>query len=188
MSLPAGTHTLGPENGTLSVRTGRTGAAAKAGHDLLIHVAAWRATLEVGEDPAQTSIALDVDPTSLRVREGTGGMQPLGGDDKANIQTTIDDEVLKRQAIAFRSTVVEAAADGRRLGVRGELTLVGETCPVAFDLLVGDDGALSGSVVVKHTEWGIPPYSTLFGALKVADEVEVELDASLLPRARTGTS
>ena len=38
MSLPAGTHTLGPENGTLSVRTGRTGAAAKAGHDLLIHV------------------------------------------------------------------------------------------------------------------------------------------------------
>ena len=61
MSLPAGTHTLGPENGTLSVRTGRTGAAAKAGHDLLIHVGAWQATLEVGEDPAQTSIALDVD-------------------------------------------------------------------------------------------------------------------------------
>jgi superoxide dismutase, Fe-Mn family len=187
MSLPAGTHTLGPENGTLSVRTGRTGAAAKAGHDLLIHVGAWQATLEVGEGPAQTSIALDVDPTSLRVREGTGGMQPLGSDDKASIQTTIDDEVLKRQAIAFRSTAVEAAAGGSRLGVRGELTLVGETCPVAFDLLVGDDGALSGSVVVKQTEWGITPYSTLFGALKVADEVEVELDAGLLPRARAGT-
>ena len=31
MSLPAGTYTLGPENGTLSVRTGRIGAAAKAG-------------------------------------------------------------------------------------------------------------------------------------------------------------
>ena len=43
-----------------------------------IHVAAWQATLEVGEDPAQTSIVLDVDSTSLRVREGTGGMQPLG--------------------------------------------------------------------------------------------------------------
>jgi hypothetical protein len=38
------------------------------------------------------------------VREGTGGMQALGDDDKANIQQTIDDEVLKRQAIAFRST------------------------------------------------------------------------------------
>jgi hypothetical protein len=34
--------------------------------------------------------------------------------------------------------------------------------------------------VIRQTEWGIKPYSTLFGALKVADEVavEVSLDAS----------
>src|SRR4030095_15507017 len=107
MSLPAGTHTLGPEHGTLAVRTGRTGAAAKAGHDLLLHVGTWRATLEVGEDLSQTSIVLDVDPTSLPVREGTGGMQALGADDKANIETTIGDEVLKGQAIAFRSSEVQ---------------------------------------------------------------------------------
>ncbi len=187
MSLPAGTHTLGPENGTLSVRTGRTGAAAKAGHDLLIHVAAWEATLEVGEDPAQTSIALDVDSTSLRVREGTGGMQPLGRDDKASIETTIDDEVLKGQAIKFRSTDVQAGSDGSRLNVGGELTLGGETRPIAFELVIGD-GALSSRVVVNQTDWGITPYSTLFGALKVADEVEVELDASLEPRAQAGLS
>ena len=31
------------------------------------------------------------------------------------------------------------------------------------------------------------PYSALFGALKVADEVEVELDAGLLPRAEEAT-
>jgi superoxide dismutase, Fe-Mn family len=186
MSLPAGTHTLGPENGTLSVRTGRTGAAAKAGHDLLIHATAWQATLEVGEDPAQTSIVLAVDSTSLRVREGTGGMQPLGRDDKASIETTIDDEVLKGQAISFRSTAVEVAAGGR-LNVRGELTLVGETRPVAFDLVVGDGETFSGTVVVNQTEWGITPYSTLFGTLKVTDEVEVEFDASLAARARAGT-
>jgi Fe-Mn family superoxide dismutase len=182
MSLPPGTHTLGPENGTLSVRTGRTGAAAKAGHDLLIHVAAWQATLDVGDDPAQTSIVLDVDPTSLRVRDGTGGMQALGGDDKASIEKTIDDEVLMREAIEFRSTAVQAAADGSRLSVRGELTLVGQAAPIAFDLTVDGDGQLRGSAVVKQTEWGITPYSTLFGTLKVVDEVEVELDASLLPR------
>ena len=186
MSIPVGTHTLGPENGTLSVRTGRTGAAAKAGHDLLIHATAWRATLEVGKDPAQTSIVLDVDPTSLRVREGTGGMQALGRDDKANIETTINDEVLKGQAIAFRSTGVQPAAGGSRLSVRGDLTLFGETGPIAFDLLVGD-GTLSSSVVVKQSEWGVTPYSALFGALKVVDEVEVELDASLLPRAQEAT-
>ena len=85
MSIQTGTHTLGPENGALSVRTGRTGAAAKAGHDLLIDVTAWQATVEVGEDPAQSSIVLHADATSLRVREGAGGMQALGDDDKASI-------------------------------------------------------------------------------------------------------
>ena len=37
---------------------------------------------------------------------------------------------------------------------------------------------LSGKAVVKQTDWGMEPYSALFGALKVADEVEVEVDAS----------
>jgi polyisoprenoid-binding protein YceI len=176
MSIQPGIYTLSPENGTLSVRTARTGAAAKAGHDLLIHVTAWDATLEVAEDPAQTSIVLDADATSLRVREGTGGMQSLGDDDKANIQQTIDDDVLKRKGIGFRSTEVRAGADGNWLRVQGELTLAGKAHPITFDLAV-EDGKLTGSAVVKQSEWGIKPYSALFGALKVADEVEVAIDA-----------
>ena len=131
MPIPAGTHTFGPENGTLSVRTGRIGAAAAAGHDLLIHVAAWRATLRVGDDPAETSLVLDADATSLRVQEGTGGMQPLEEDDKGNIQQTIDEEVLKRGAIAFRSTAVDSVADGTRLRVRGEQEI---TAGTGYDL------------------------------------------------------
>ncbi len=118
------------------MRTGRTGAAAKAGHDLVIDVTAWQATLEVGA--TQTSLVLDADATSLRVREGTGGMQALGDDDKASIEETIDDEVLKRQGIEFRSTAVQTAADGGRISVQGELTLAGKTCPIAFDLAVDD--------------------------------------------------
>src|SRR3970282_1639010 len=103
--------------------TTRTGAAAAAGHNLLIHVTAWQATLEVGEDPAQTSVVFGADATSLRVRDGMGGMRPLGADDKASIQETIDDEVLKRMDIAFRSTAVQTAADGSRISLQGELTL-----------------------------------------------------------------
>jgi polyisoprenoid-binding protein YceI len=177
MSIRAGTHKLGPENGALSVRTGRTGAAAKAGHDLLLDVTAWEATVAVAEDGAQPSIVLVADATSLRVRQGTGGMQALGDDDKASIGETIDDDVLKRQPIVFRSTAV-SAADGR-IGVQGELTLAGKVAPLAFDLEVGEDGRLAGSAVVKQTDWGISPYSALFGALKVADEVEVAFEGSL---------
>lgn len=173
MAIPAGAHKLGPESGTLWVRTGRAGAAAKAGHDLLLHVTAWEGTLEGGEHP---SVVLRADATSLRVREGTGGMQKLGEDDVASIHAAIDDDVLERTDIQFRS--LEAREDGDAISVRGELTLVGTARPLAFDLAV-TAGRLTGSAVVKQSDWGMKPYSTLFGALKVADEVEVGIDAEL---------
>jgi polyisoprenoid-binding protein YceI len=178
VDLPAGTYRLGPDDGTLVVRTGRTGAAAKAGHDLLIHVTAWEGTLVVAQE---SSIALGVDATSLRVQEGTGGMQSLGDDDKANIHTTIDDDVLKRQDISFRSTAMQLTARG--FHVDGELTLAGTTRPLAFELFVSEAGRLTGTAVVKQTDFGMKPYSTLFGALKVADDVRVEIDAAL-PQSR----
>lgn len=178
MRLPPGTHELGPDNGSLSVRTGRTGAASKAGHDLLLHVTAWRAALEVGSDSGPLRLTLDADATSLRVREGTGGLQTLDDDDKASIEQTIDEEVLQRQPIEFRSTSVRAVDDGR-LRIDGELTLVGTTRPIAFEVTVRGEGTLNGSAVVRQTEWGMTPYSALFGALKVADEVKVEFDARL---------
>jgi polyisoprenoid-binding protein YceI len=189
MALAAGTYRFGPENATLSVRTGRTGAAAKAGHDLLLHVTAWQATLEVGDGSAGSSLVLEADATSMRVQEGTGGMQALDDDDKANIEQTIDDEVLMGQAIGFRSTSVVVAGDDGRLEVSGDLTLSGTTHPIAFDVAVDADGMLRGTIVVEQSDWGMKPYSALFGTLKVADEVEVTIDASTRsadPRSVTG--
>jgi len=175
--LPPGTHRLGPGNATLAVRTKRGGAAAKAGHDLDMLVTAWEGTLEVGEDGAATSAELTADATSLRVQRGTGGMQALGEDDKANIHQTIDDEVLKRQDIVFRATRVTSAGEGLRL--EGELTLAGTTKPLAFDLGVTGDGTLAATATVTQSDWGMKPYSALWGALKVLDDVEVALDGKV---------
>jgi polyisoprenoid-binding protein YceI len=170
---------LGPGDGTLSVRTKRTGAAAKAGHNLLLRVTSWEARLALGAEATDTSLELEVDPGSLRVLEGTGGMQALGEDDKANIEKTIDDEVLKRKAITFRSTEVQPAAGGGGLSVQGDLTLLGRSHPLAFAVAVAEGGTLSAVAVVKQTDWGMKPYSALFGALKVVDEVEVEVEVHL---------
>lgn len=180
-ALAAGTYEFGPEGSSIWVRTGRGGAAAAAGHDLVIQVTSWQATLEVSEVPAQSSIVLAVDASSLRVRDGVGGLQPLGDADKESIQQIIDEEILREIDIEFRSTTVESSEDGGRISVRGDLTLVGTARPIEFDLVIGDDGALSGNVVLTQTNWGITPYSTLFGALKVTDEVEVVVNASLRP-------
>jgi hypothetical protein len=160
-------HRLGPENATLTVHTRRGGAAAKAGHDLELRVTAWQAQLD------ETGAELTADATSLRVVKGTGGMQALGDEDKANIHQTIDDDVLRRQDIVFRSTRV----DGSR--VEGELTLAGRTQPIGFELERDDDGHVRARATVTQTRWGMKPFSALFGTLKVLDDVEVVLDGRL---------
>ena len=162
----------GPENASLRIRTGRTGGAAKAGHDLLIEVESWQATLDREAQPALT---LTADSRSLRVLEGTGGLKSLSESDKADIKKTIDKEVLKGAPIEFRSTEVTEGAGGG-LSVRGELSLGGKQAPVAFDLAQSGDGRVTGSATVTQSAHGIKPYSALFGALKVADEVRIEIE------------
>jgi hypothetical protein len=165
--------TFGPDNARLTIRTARTGAASKAGHDLLIEVGSWQATLDPEGQPALT---LNADARSLRVLEGTGGVKSLDDDDKANIAKTINDEVLKGCSIQFRSSQVEQRPDGT-LAVTGELELGGRHGPVEFDLS-NRDGRLNGEAIVKQTAFGIKPYSALFGTLKVADEVRIGIDAN----------
>lgn len=178
MSIEPGTYALGPQNGTLSVRTGRGGAIAKVGHDLLIEVGAWGATLRIAADRQQTVLELTADARSLKVIEGSGGIQALGEEERAGIDQTIDEEVLKGATIAFRSRSIQSAGE-RRLSIQGDLELAGAINPVAFDLEVSDDGHVAGSTVVKQTAWGMKPYTALFGTLKVADAVEVLIDGRL---------
>jgi polyisoprenoid-binding protein YceI len=178
--MTAGAYKLGPETATLSVRTTKAGAASKAGHNLLIEVGDWSATFELGADPARSKIELRASSDSMRVLEGTGGPMTLEDEHKASIKQTIDDEILKRTPIEFRSTTVSDAGDGR-YAVSGELELAGRREPITFELALGADGTISGAAVVKQTNWGIKPYSALFGTLKVVDEVTVEIAATVPP-------
>jgi hypothetical protein len=173
MPIAASRYELGPQDGTLSVRTYRTGAVARAGHDLLLHVGDWSATVDL-LDGRPTSVALEANGSSFEVIDGTGGLQALDDSDRANIVQTIDDEILERTAVAFQSTAIEANGAGFR--VRGELRLLGRTHPLDVELAV-DGAALRATAVVKQSSWGMKPYSTLFGALKVADDVEVAVEA-----------
>jgi YceI-like domain len=181
MSIEPGKYELGPETGKLRIRTGRRGGAAKAGHDLLIEVGSWKATIDASAQPAETRMSLSADAKSMRVIEGTGGMMTLGDSDKDGIRQTIDEEVLKGAPIEFRSTDVQTRNDGG-LQVNGELELLGKTAPVSFTLQTGEHGRLMGAAKLTQSDWGIKPYSALFGALKVADELDVEFGADLPSR------
>jgi len=179
MTLEPGTYSLGPAGGVLSIRTTRQGAASKAGHDLRIEVGSWEAEVRLADTPEQSAMTLAVDSDSLRVIEGTGGIKSLTESDKEDIHKTIHKDVLKGSAIEFRSTEIRGAPGGAGWSVAGQLDLNGKQAPLTFDLALADDGRVTGSAVVKQTDFGMKPYSALFGALKVADEVTVAIDAKI---------
>ena len=179
LPIAAGTYELGPADGSLTVRTTKSGAAAKAGHNLLIEVTVWAATLQVGDETAATTIDLLVDGRSLEVVDGSGGIQALSDDDKVSIKQTIDTDVLKGGKVAFHSRSVQLKSDGVTMLVSGELEMLGKRALIAFELQVGDGGRLRGGTEVKQTALGIKPYSALFGALRVVDEVQVAIDVQL---------
>jgi polyisoprenoid-binding protein YceI len=177
MTLTPGTHQLGPEDGSLIVRTFREGVAAKVGHDLVIAVTRWEATL----DGDASTLSLQADAHSLEVREGLRGVKPLTDKDRGEIRRNIDEKVLDGQPIAFRSRAVTPAGTEGRLVVEGDLTMAGRTRPVTAELKVDADGRMSGSIPLTQSDWGIKPYRGLMGALKVRDEVEVVFLSSPIP-------
>jgi polyisoprenoid-binding protein YceI len=170
-------HHFGPDNASLQVRTYREGVAAKAGHDLILAVTRWDATLEVAGEPAQRTVTLNADPRSLEVREGLGGVKPLTDRDRDEIRRNIDEKVLRGAPISFRSTAVRRAED--RLEVDGDLTIGASTRPISARLDVDAQRTATGTVALTQSAWGIKPYRGLMGALKVRDELEIAIEAPL---------
>ncbi len=179
MPILPGRHRLGPENATLRIETRRGGAAAKAGHDLEIEVASWEGSLSVDQDLGEISLELNADTGSMHVTKGTGGVMALTEEDKVEIMKTLESEVLEAGEVQFKSTQVRASDDGRHLEVSGELNMNGSRHPLQFELDVASDGQVSGQATLRQSDWGIKPYSGLFGTLKVTDEVLVAGEATL---------
>jgi len=175
VALAAGVHRLGPDNASLQVKTYREGLAAKVGHDLVIEVTRWEATVDL----AEARLELSADARSLEVREGLRGVKPLTEKDRREIRKTIDDVVLQGQPIVFRSTDVRMADGDGPLVVEGDLTMAGTTRPVTARLDVSADGRVTGTIPLTQSNWGIKPYRGLMGALKVRDDVEIAIDARL---------
>jgi len=173
--IPPNKYDLGPSNSRLVVKTFREGLAKKIGHDLVIDVTAWKATVTVDPDPARSSIAASAQVASFEVREGLGGVMPLTDGDRADIKETITNKVLPFAEITFRSTTV--GVRGNKATVTGELTLGGNAQPVALEL-TQEGNRVRGTLTVVQTQWGIKPHTAFLGALKVRDAVDIEVEAT----------
>lgn len=186
--MDAGAHRLGPDSGRLLITTGRTGLGAKAGHDLTIEVTRWHGTATVDlDDPAASAVVVEAEVDSFAVREGSGGVKPLTDSDRREIEKNIREKVLharEHPTIVFRSTRVDGTPEAFR--VDGDLTIAGVTRPVTLSCRSAEGGRVRGTATVTQSRWGIKPYSAFFGALKLADDVEVRFDVGLTRDTRPG--
>ena len=173
MPIEAGTHTIGPSNGSLKVKTGKEGAAAKMGHNLVLGVNSWEATVEGGDSP---SISLTADPGSVEVIEGSGGAKPLSDKDKGDIKKSITNKVLGSSQITFTSSAVED--NGGQMIAKGDLSIAGKSSQVSIPLSVSGN-TISGSVTLSQKDFGIKQFSAMMGALKVTDQVEVQFEGQV---------
>jgi polyisoprenoid-binding protein YceI len=178
--LTEGSHELGPASGSLVIKTSRSGLGRRAGHDLTLEVTRWsgQASIDPAE-PANSAVSAEIEVGSVEVLEGTGGVLPLSGSDRDEIVKNIREKVLhtsEHPAITFRSTRVQGTPEA--FTVEGDLTIMGRARPVTVSGGVSGD-RLTGGATVVQSQWGIKPYSALFGQLKVADPVEIEFDLEL---------
>ena len=178
------TLTLGPHSGTLTLHTGVEGKAAKMGHNLTIELGDWSAEASLDGD-VPTAVRLRAGLASLRVVRGEGGMKPVSDKDKASIRENAL-STLQASAhpdVTFVSTSIRPAAGGYALD--GELSIAGTSRPATVEVVVADGGdhwTVTGGAPVVQTEYGVKPYSTMMGGLKVRDRVDVRLEASV-PKA-----
>ena len=179
MAVATGSHKLGPESASLQVKTYREGVAAKVGHDLVLEVTRWEATVDIAADRESASVELSADSRSMEVREGVRGVKPLTDKDRGEIRRNIDEKVLHGQPIRFRSSAVRLVDGDARLVVEGDLTICGTTRRIAAQLDSDGEGRVSGTIPLVQSDWGIKPYRGLMGALKVRDELEIVIAARL---------
>jgi polyisoprenoid-binding protein YceI len=180
MTIKPGTYNLGPSDGTLRVRTGRQGMAQKVGHDLTLEASNWKATVTVDPEAANSEVKATIEPRSLEVLTGAGGAKPLSDKDKKDIKKNIAG-LLGNSSITFESTSVQPKGDAGAT-VLGTLSIAGQSRQVSLDLAIapnGTDARLTGRVPIVQSNFGVKPFTAMMGALKVKDEVEVDLDVRL---------
>ena len=186
MALPLGPVTLSNENGHLRVKTSRTGIGARAGHDLTIEAGRWTAIMHSEGGPPR--LILEVDPRSLHVLDGAGGAKPLHEKDRGEIEANLHRRVLESDRyprIAFRAREWEVLGEdgtGIRAVVTGDLDLHGQQRPVTAEVQLlwgGSTTRVTATATVAQSQWGIKPYAAFLGALRVADQVRIDVEATL---------
>lgn len=154
----------------IDVVTRRAGAFSRVGHDLRLRVG--DVVVEVGDGAIDVRVAAASLVPVCAIVDGRDAAGKLSDADLRRIASNLQGEVLQSRlhpTMTLHLTI--PAPDATR--AEAWLSLRGVTRPVTL-FWHREGERLCGHAVVAQGRWGIEPYTTMFGALRVADEVEVE--------------
>jgi polyisoprenoid-binding protein YceI len=162
------------QKSVMTVRVLKSGVFSAFGHEHEISAPIKDGSFsEIGR-----AVELTVDARQMRVMD-----KGVSDKDRAEIQETMLGPTVLDSGqfpeIHFRSTVVEAAGDGRWT-VTGDLTVHGQTHPVKLEVRA-QNGHYQGSAQIKQKDFGIEPIVVGGGAVKVKNELQVEFDVVAKP-------
>jgi polyisoprenoid-binding protein YceI len=176
MTVAKGTHNIGTSDGKVLVKTYKEGLGAAVAHDLLLEATDWSGTADIDpDDPSASKVSVTIDLGSLGVVSTLSG-EEVKASDKSDIKKNITKTIGQGDA-TFESSGVSGSGSSLRLA--GTLTMAGKSSPVTLEVNAGDDGHVTATTSFKQSAFGFKPFSAMFGALKVKDEVGVELDLQL---------
>lgn len=176
MAIPPGTYELTAEHADLLLQTFTEGAAAAMGHNLTLGVQSWSATVEAGSSPEESRLEVTADLTSLAVLGGTGGATPLTESNKRDILKNAAKSLGSAAQPHLRFTSTGMTGTWADAVVTGDLTVHGSTRPIELSVAETQPGTahVRGSVV--QSDFGIKPFSTMLGTLRVRDAVDIEVE------------
>lgn len=179
MAVPTGRYRLGTKSGRIVLRTYRDGLAATAGHDLIIDLPSWSGELTVDDDKAPEALEVHIDIGALSIRDGTGGLKPLTDRDRREIATTARRLLSTERHPEAVFTATRFDFNGESGVIEGNLSLRGVSRPFRLQVAQSELGTYRGTGTVVQSAYGIKPYTAFFGALKVRDTVDVEVEATI---------
>jgi polyisoprenoid-binding protein YceI len=156
------------ERSTVTIRVGRAGLFSAAGHDhwVLAPIASGRL-----RESAPQHVEFTVETAKMTVKPDP----KVDAKTQAQIQNDMEEitlEIRKYPAIAFQSTKIEPAGQGK-WRVEGTLSLHGVTRPISLTVERSGE-AYTSHTVLKQTDFGIKPVSIGGGVVKVKNEVDIE--------------
>lgn len=190
---------LGPQAVTVSAKQSfvaavvyKAGAASAVSHDHAIQAknlsgtGVWHPT-----DAAQCAIEVTTrvsellpDPPEVRVKVGllaAGPSESQREEVLSHIKADYQLDSARHDTIRFVSTRISGTSGD--VLVSGEMTIRGvtRTVEVPMRLTRLEDGLRArGKLRIKQTDFGYKPFSALFGALAVKDEVDIVMDIVLV--------